>query len=112
MGNAEIHQMRFIVAKAELGTKRVCPETGRKFYDLDKDPIVSPYTQKEYPLTFFEGEPEPEVKEETPKAETESTEIMATMAGGANPSGKWQSQRKMARNGKWKANTKGLAIWQ
>ena len=34
---------------------------------------MSPYTQKEYPLTFFEGEPEPEVKEEVPKAETEST---------------------------------------
>ncbi|MGC1356232.1 MAG: TIGR02300 family protein, partial [Xanthobacteraceae bacterium] len=24
------------MAKAELGTKRVCPETGRKFYDLNK----------------------------------------------------------------------------
>ena len=26
------------MAKPELGTKRVCPETGRKFYDLNKDP--------------------------------------------------------------------------
>jgi len=34
------------VAKAELGTKRVCPETGRKFYDLNKDPVISPYTGK------------------------------------------------------------------
>jgi len=42
------------VAKPELGTKRVCPETGRKFYDLNKDPIVSPYTGKEYPLSYFE----------------------------------------------------------
>ena len=49
-------QMRFDVAKANLGTKRVCPETGRKFYDLDKDPIVSPYTGKEYEISFFEGE--------------------------------------------------------
>src|SRR5205814_3141458 len=32
------------VAKAELGTKRVCPVTGRKFYDLNKDPVISPYT--------------------------------------------------------------------
>lgn len=47
------------MAKANLGTKRVCPETGKKFYDLEKDPIVSPYTQKEYPISFFEGEPEP-----------------------------------------------------
>jgi uncharacterized protein (TIGR02300 family) len=24
--------------------KRVCPTTGRKFYDLNKNPIISPYT--------------------------------------------------------------------
>ncbi|WP_306119896.1 MULTISPECIES: TIGR02300 family protein [unclassified Roseitalea] len=42
------------MAKPEFGTKRVCPETGRKFYDLNKDPIVSPYTGKSYPLSFFE----------------------------------------------------------
>ena len=30
--------------KEEWGTKRVCPTTGKRFYDLDKDPIVSPYT--------------------------------------------------------------------
>ncbi len=28
----------------EWGTKRVCPTTGKRFYDLNKDPIVSPYT--------------------------------------------------------------------
>jgi uncharacterized protein (TIGR02300 family) len=38
------------VAKAELGTKRICPETGRKFYDLNKDPVVSPYTGKVVPI--------------------------------------------------------------
>jgi uncharacterized protein (TIGR02300 family) len=38
------------VAKAELGTKRVCPETGRKFYDLNKDPVISPYTGKVVPV--------------------------------------------------------------
>jgi uncharacterized protein (TIGR02300 family) len=32
------------VARSELGTKRVCPTTGRKFYDLNKSPIISPYT--------------------------------------------------------------------
>ncbi len=30
--------------KAEWGTKRLCPATGRRFYDLNKTPIVSPYT--------------------------------------------------------------------
>ncbi|MGH1367680.1 MAG: TIGR02300 family protein [Maritimibacter sp.] len=30
--------------KDEWGTKRICPTTGKRFYDLNKDPIVSPYT--------------------------------------------------------------------
>ena len=38
------------MAKPELGTKRVCPETGRKFYDLNKDPVISPYTGKVVPV--------------------------------------------------------------
>jgi uncharacterized protein (TIGR02300 family) len=38
------------VAKSELGTKRVCPDTGRKFYDLNKNPVVSPYTGKIVPI--------------------------------------------------------------
>ena len=42
------------MAKPELGTKRVDPETGRKFYDLNKDPIVSPYTGISYTRSYFE----------------------------------------------------------
>lgn len=30
--------------KKEWGVKRVCPTTGKRFYDLNKKPIVSPYT--------------------------------------------------------------------
>jgi uncharacterized protein (TIGR02300 family) len=30
--------------KEEWGTKRLCPTTGKRFYDLNRDPIVSPYT--------------------------------------------------------------------
>ena len=29
---------------AEWGTKRVCPTTGKRFYGLNRSPIVSPYT--------------------------------------------------------------------
>ncbi len=32
------------MAKEEWGVKRVCPTTGKRFYDLNKSPIVSPYT--------------------------------------------------------------------
>lgn len=30
--------------KEEWGTKRVCPTTGKRFYDLNRSPVVSPYT--------------------------------------------------------------------
>ena len=30
--------------KEEWGTKRLCPETGKRFYDLNANPIISPYT--------------------------------------------------------------------
>ena len=30
--------------KEEWGVKRICPTTGKRFYDLNKSPIVSPYT--------------------------------------------------------------------
>ncbi len=30
--------------KEEWGVKRVCPTTGKRFYDLNRSPIVSPFT--------------------------------------------------------------------
>jgi uncharacterized protein (TIGR02300 family) len=30
--------------KEEWGKKRVCPTTGRRFYDMNANPIISPYT--------------------------------------------------------------------
>jgi uncharacterized protein (TIGR02300 family) len=33
-----------VMPKEEWGVKRVCPTTGKRFYDLGRDPIVSPYT--------------------------------------------------------------------
>lgn len=67
------------MAKSELGTKRIDPETGRKFYDLNKDPIVSPYTGKTYARSYFddgkasaiiEEEEEVETKELDPEEDT------------------------------------------
>lgn len=42
------------MAKPELGIKRLCPVTGRKFYDLNRDPVVSPYSGQSYPRSYFE----------------------------------------------------------
>ena len=38
------------MAKADLGTKRICPTTGKKFYDLNKTPVISPYTGEIVPI--------------------------------------------------------------
>ena len=38
------------MAKADLGTKRICPTTGKKFYDLNKSPVISPYTGEVVPI--------------------------------------------------------------
>ncbi|RMA41883.1 TIGR02300 family protein [Rhodophyticola porphyridii] len=41
--------------KEEWGVKRVCPTTGKRFYDLNKDPIVSPYTGETVTLDTGKG---------------------------------------------------------
>ena len=68
------------MAKPELGTKRIDPETGKKFYDLNKDPVVSPYTGKSYPLSFFAESSAAAVlekaeEEDVAEVDTENTEV-------------------------------------
>ena len=41
--------------KEEWGTKRVCPTTGKRFYDLNKNPIISPYTGETVALDVNKG---------------------------------------------------------
>ena len=67
------------MAKSELGTKRIDPETGRKFYDLNKDPIVSPYTGTSYPRSYFESGPVAVIEEE--EEEVERKELDAEEEG-------------------------------
>lgn len=71
------------MAKSELGTKRIDPETGRKFYDLNKDPIVSPYTGTAYPRSYFDSgavsvvDEEEEVEQKELDTEEEAPEIVS-----------------------------------
>jgi uncharacterized protein (TIGR02300 family) len=66
------------MAKPELGTKRICPETGRKFYDLNKDPVISPYTGKVVPVetapTRSRPEPAPAPRAPAPVEEVAAPE--------------------------------------
>lgn len=69
------------MAKSELGTKRICPTTGKKFYDLNKTPVISPYTGEVVPIVVapVRGRGEaaraaasaPSPSDATPEAETE-----------------------------------------
>ncbi len=74
------------MAKPELGTKRVCPDTGRKFYDLNKDPVISPYTGKVVPVEVAttRARPEPAAaqraaapSEEAPAPEPQEAELVS-----------------------------------
>lgn len=70
------------MAKSELGTKRICPTTGRKFYDLNKDPIVSPYSGQSYPRSYFDSGidkviEEEEVEEKEVEVEEEGPEVVS-----------------------------------
>jgi len=36
--------------KEEWGVKRLCPTTGKRFYDLNANPIINPYTGEVFEL--------------------------------------------------------------
>ncbi len=63
------------MSKPELGSKRICPVTGKKFYDLGRDPIVSPYTGQSYPRSHFD--PQSKVAKVEPEDEDEVLEDAA-----------------------------------
>ena len=68
------------MAKAELGTKRTDPDNGKKFYDLNRNPVVSPYSGKSWPLSFFEENTaqkkmEQAEEEEVQEVDTENPEV-------------------------------------
>jgi uncharacterized protein (TIGR02300 family) len=84
------------VAKSELGTKRVCPTTGRKFYDLNKDPVISPYTGEVVPVApiargradVAKASAPAEKEQELEVAETEAAEFVSLEDADAEQQGK------------------------
>ena len=63
------------MAKPELGSKRVCPDTGRKFYDLNKDPVISPYTGRVVPVELPTTRARPEQAAAAPRAAAPAEEV-------------------------------------
>ena len=60
--------------KEKLGKKWICPTTGKKFYDLNKEPVTSPYTGELLEIINTEdSEKEKEIIVETNDKETSQT---------------------------------------
>ena len=59
------------MAKEEWGTKRICPETGKRFYDLNNNPVISPYTGKEI---ILDKSASSKIKTKTKSAEDQKDE--------------------------------------
>lgn len=75
------------MARPELGVKRICPTTGKKFYDMNRDPIVSPYTGEVLQRVIFEptrrgaaaaaAKVVPQVNEEDAELEVPDAELVS-----------------------------------
>ena len=87
------------VAKAELGTKRLCANCGAKFYDLNKDPIHCPKCDAVYEVAVARTRPEPPAAvaprapatipaaEETPVPEPQEVETVSLEEADAEAQG-------------------------
>ena len=62
------------MAKSDLGTKRICPTTGKKFYDLNKTPVISPYTGEVVRIAPIAPIPPPRTRADAAEATPEPVE--------------------------------------
>lgn len=60
------------MVKPELGTKRVCPNCGTKYYDLNHDPIVCPHCGTNFETGVVKARPQAAAK---PAVEEDEDEI-------------------------------------
>lgn len=60
------------MAKPELGTKRICPNCGARYYDLNRDPIVCPRCGTYFEVTTARARPAAAVDDEEEDIELEA----------------------------------------
>jgi len=67
------------VAKPDLGTKRLCPNCGAKYYDLNRDPIMCPKCNAAFATGIVAVRPETQSEEadEELEADEEGVELVA-----------------------------------
>jgi len=65
----------------EWGVKRVCPTTGKRFYDMNRTPVISPYTGDEVNVVtgktrMIAADAEDAMTAKTKEAEIEDAEVL------------------------------------
>ncbi len=79
------------MAKPGLGTKRLCPHCGAKFYDLEKDPIVCAKCGSVVEIVLPTGRGRPDARKAVvanePEAETADAEFVSLEDADAEASG-------------------------
>ena len=50
-----VYKIGVQLEKQKLGKKWICPTTGKKFYDLNKEPVISPYTGEQLEIINTEN---------------------------------------------------------
>lgn len=66
----------YIVTKAELGIKRLCPNCGARYYDLNREPIVCPRCGTQFEVTVAKARPQTASKAPKEVVEEESEEVV------------------------------------
>ncbi|QFS84393.1 hypothetical protein FIU97_16685 [Roseivivax sp. THAF40] len=69
------------MAKEEWGVKRLCPTTGKRFYDMNRDPVVSPYTGEVVEIetgkrSMIAADAADGASRKAKKADTEETDVV------------------------------------
>ncbi len=78
------------MAKADLGTKRLCPNCGARYYDLDRVPVICPRCGTEFVLPTSRARPQaavPVKEVEVEEVAVEGAEIVSPEEGDAEVAG-------------------------
>lgn len=66
------------MAKPELGTKRTCPNCGKKYYDLNRDPITCPSCGTVFEVAPVRVSPTKAEEKKPPAVEETDTDVEPT----------------------------------
>lgn len=78
------------MAKADLGTKRVCPNCGTRYYDLNRVPIICPKCGTQFEIPAGRARPQAAAvveEEDTEEVETEGAEMISLEEADAEAAG-------------------------